>query len=195
MLNWIIENKEWLFSGVGVSAIVSIVALILRRKRTAGPEQQQSPSTNGSWEQAEEPTPNSSLEKGHVYLFLHPFDIQGLGTRQDEISYAYLKVMIIDCSDLQLIVDTATITVTNTGGRDIGASANATDTPFTIEPKSGRSITFRVNFTDAQLRLIETCHGIANVRIETRLSLAIRGRDTALTIAQMTPGAFHYESL
>ena len=45
MLDWINENKEWLFSGVGVTlfaTITTIVALVFRRKRIAKPGQQQS---------------------------------------------------------------------------------------------------------------------------------------------------------
>ena len=47
MLNWIIENKEWIFSGAGIAlfgTFTTIVALVFRRKRTGQPGQQQSSS-------------------------------------------------------------------------------------------------------------------------------------------------------
>jgi len=32
-LEWIIENKEWLFSGIGVTILVAIAGLFIRNKR------------------------------------------------------------------------------------------------------------------------------------------------------------------
>jgi hypothetical protein len=128
----------------------------------------------------------------HVYLFLHPIYIHGLGTEQEMIDYSYVKVMAIDCSDVPLIIDAASITITNIQRKDIGASAPAIDTPFTIDPRTGKAIYFRVNFTDPQLRLIEPFRRNSSVLIEASLSISIRGRGTALTIPQMAPGEFYY---
>ncbi|PWX59631.1 hypothetical protein CYK85_13865 [Clostridium perfringens] len=32
-MEWIIENKEWLFSGIGVTILVAIAGLFVRNKR------------------------------------------------------------------------------------------------------------------------------------------------------------------
>ncbi|EIF6157023.1 hypothetical protein NML04_01945 [Clostridium perfringens] len=32
-MEWIIENKEWLFSGIGVTILVAIAGLFIRNKR------------------------------------------------------------------------------------------------------------------------------------------------------------------
>lgn len=34
MLDWVIENKEWFLSGIGVAAIVTIGGMIFRRKQS-----------------------------------------------------------------------------------------------------------------------------------------------------------------
>jgi hypothetical protein len=39
MWNWILNNKEWLFSGVGVAAIVSLVGFLSRRKSASRQKQ------------------------------------------------------------------------------------------------------------------------------------------------------------
>lgn len=41
LLDWIINNKEWLFSGIGVVVLGGIAALIRRRKSTSTPLQKQ----------------------------------------------------------------------------------------------------------------------------------------------------------
>ncbi|MCE4937516.1 hypothetical protein, partial [Aliivibrio fischeri] len=33
MIQWIIDNKEWIFSGVGISAIALIFSLCIKRKK------------------------------------------------------------------------------------------------------------------------------------------------------------------
>jgi hypothetical protein len=37
MLDWLIANKEWVFSGVGVAALAGLVGLLYRRARSAAP--------------------------------------------------------------------------------------------------------------------------------------------------------------
>ncbi len=41
MVDWLIANKEWVFSGVGVVIVVSIVGFIFRHKKNASVEQHQ----------------------------------------------------------------------------------------------------------------------------------------------------------
>ena len=36
LVSWIVENKEWVFSGVGVAVLSLLIALITRRRRSAG---------------------------------------------------------------------------------------------------------------------------------------------------------------
>lgn len=33
MINWILENKEWIFSGIGVMIITFVITLILNKKK------------------------------------------------------------------------------------------------------------------------------------------------------------------
>ena len=47
MVDWVLENKEWLFSGVGVTLVILIVQL-LRRKTVPPPSVQQQHGGSGS---------------------------------------------------------------------------------------------------------------------------------------------------
>lgn len=41
MIDWFIANKEWVFSGVGVVVVVSIIGFVFKRKNSASVEQHQ----------------------------------------------------------------------------------------------------------------------------------------------------------
>jgi len=42
ILDWIVANKQWVFSGIGVVALTAFVGFFVKRKRTNGRRQQQS---------------------------------------------------------------------------------------------------------------------------------------------------------
>ncbi|WP_375320668.1 hypothetical protein [Aliivibrio logei] len=45
-MSWLVENKEWLFSGIGVSAIICILSLFKRRTGLTQIQKSGSNSTN-----------------------------------------------------------------------------------------------------------------------------------------------------
>ena len=47
MLEWIIENKEWIFSGAGVAIITFLITLVLRKYRVHPKQQTQTTSPGG----------------------------------------------------------------------------------------------------------------------------------------------------
>ena len=47
MVDWLIQNKEWVFGGVGVAAITGLIALLRRNSKGPGQSQTSGPlSTN-----------------------------------------------------------------------------------------------------------------------------------------------------
>lgn len=50
VFDWLIQNKEWVFGGVGVAAITGLIALL--RRKSNGPSQNQRSGSNSTNVQA-----------------------------------------------------------------------------------------------------------------------------------------------
>jgi len=51
-MNWLIENKEWVFSGVGVFVLGIVITCFTRRQKTCGRKQMQKSGSNSTNYQA-----------------------------------------------------------------------------------------------------------------------------------------------
>jgi predicted tellurium resistance membrane protein TerC len=47
-MNWILENKEWLFSGIGVSIIVLVISLIRKNQKKKSIKMEQESGDNST---------------------------------------------------------------------------------------------------------------------------------------------------
>ncbi len=143
MLDWIVTNKEWVFSGIGVVIVVAVVQFAIRYLRT--------------WRRTSQSAGNNTLltatppaKPAEFELLPHSFEVW----LHQEIPHIEIWLYIVNHLSKELLIQTIRVDYFNfSGGPSLENIPVSGDVG--IPPHQSRHVLFRRPLVDSEARAIE----------------------------------------